>query len=66
MTDANGRKQFFDVSNSGSYLAANDARIIVGLGVATSVKQIEISWTSGKVQTLENPAIDRYHLINEK
>ncbi len=66
VTDANGRKQFFDVSNSGSYLAANDARIIVGLGVATSVKQIEISWTSGKVQTLENPAIDRYHLINEK
>jgi formylmethanofuran dehydrogenase subunit C len=66
VTDSNGRKQFFDASNSGSYLAANDPRIIVGLGNATSVKQIEIRWTSGKVQTLENPAIDRYHLVNEK
>jgi hypothetical protein len=66
VTDANGRKQFFDASNSGSYLAANDARILVGLGNAASVRQIEIRWTSGKSQTLVNPAIDRYHLINEK
>ena len=66
VTEANGRKQFFDASNSGSYLAANDPRIIVGLGNAASVKQIEIRWTSGKVQTLENLLIDRYHSINEK
>ncbi len=66
VTDAGGRKQFFDASNSGSYLAANDARIVVGLGNAAAVKQIEIRWTSGKIQTLENPAIDRYHLIKER
>nr|MBA4183100.1 CRTAC1 family protein [Acidobacteriota bacterium] len=66
VTDASGSKQSFDASNSGSYLAANDPRIIVGLGSAASVKQIEIRWTSGKVQTLENPAIDRYYLIHEK
>ncbi|MEJ7862763.1 MAG: CRTAC1 family protein, partial [Pyrinomonadaceae bacterium] len=66
VTEANGRKQFFNQSNSGSYLAANDSRILVGLGNAASVKQIEIRWTSGKIQTLENPSIDRYHLIKEK
>jgi len=66
VTDISGRKQFFDQSNSGSYLAANDSRIIVGLGNAVSVKRVEIRWTSGTVQTLENPAIDRYHLVNEK
>jgi hypothetical protein len=66
VTDTGGRKQFFDASNSGSYLAANDPRIIVGLGSATSVKHIEIRWTSGKVQTIENPAIDRYHSVSEK
>ena len=66
VTDASGRKQFFDQSNSGSYLAASDPRIIVGLGGAASVKQIEIRWTSGKVQTIENPAINLYHLIREK
>ncbi len=66
VTDGNGRKQFFDAGNSGSYLSANDARILVGLGVAEKVKQIEIRWSNGKVQTLENPAIDRYHLVEEK
>ncbi len=66
VTEASGRKRVFDASNSGSYLAANDSRILVGLGSAASVKQIEIRWTSGKVQTLENPSIDRYHLIKEK
>lgn len=66
LTEANGRKQFFDQSNSGSYLAANDQRIIVGLGSGDSVRRIEIRWTNGKIQTLENPAIDRYYSINEK
>jgi hypothetical protein len=66
VTDASGKKQSFDANNSGSYLAANDPRIIAGLGGATSVKQIEIRWTSGKNQIIENPAIDRYHLIKEQ
>lgn len=66
VTDANGRKQFYDAGNSGSYLSANDARILVGLGAAEKVKQIEIRWTSGKIQTLENPIINRYHLVKEK
>ncbi|MDI1242847.1 MAG: CRTAC1 family protein [bacterium] len=66
VTDAAGRRQVFDQSNSGSYLAANDPRIIAGLGGAASVKQIEIRWPSGNVQTISNPAIGRYHLIKEK
>ncbi len=66
VTEANGRKQFFNQSNSGSYLAAHDSRLLVGLGNEASVTQIEIRWTSGKIQTLENPSIDRYHLIKEK
>ncbi|MEO5857884.1 MAG: CRTAC1 family protein [Pyrinomonadaceae bacterium] len=66
VTDAAGKKQFFDASNSGSYLAANDPRILVGLGNSASVRQIEIRWGSGKVQTLKNPPIDRYHLIREE
>ncbi len=66
VTDANGRKQFFDAGNSGSYLAANDLRIIAGLGLTASVKQIEIRWTSGRIQTIENPATNRYHSIKEQ
>jgi hypothetical protein len=65
-TDASGRKQIFDASNAGSYLAANDSRILIGLDSVDAVKRVEIRWTSGKTQVLENPAIDRYHLVKEK
>ena len=66
VTDANNRKQVFDVSSSGSYLSANDPRILVGLGDAASVKKVEIRWANGKIQSVENPAIDRYFQILEK
>ncbi len=66
VTDAKGGKQTFDVSGAGSYISANDLRILVGLGETAAVKSIEIRWTSGKTQTIENPAIDRYHLVREK
>lgn len=66
ITDEKGVKQIFDVSCAGSYLSSNDPRIIAGLGETASVKSVEIRWPSGKIQKLENPAIDRYHLINEK
>ncbi|MDQ3798014.1 MAG: CRTAC1 family protein, partial [Acidobacteriota bacterium] len=66
VSDASGRKQVFDVSRAGSYLAANDARILVGLGTVEAVKRVEIRWSSGKIQVLENPSIDRYHLVKER
>lgn len=64
VTDAKGKKQIFDVSNSGSYLSANDSRVLVGLGEVSSVKSIEIRWSNGKIQTIESPEIDRYISIN--
>lgn len=66
VTETSGGKQTFDASSSGSYLAAGDRRTLVGLGAATSVKRIEIRWAGGKIQTLENPPIDRYHLVIEQ
>jgi len=65
VTDSNGRKQIFDVSTSSSYLSANDARIIVGLGEAAGVKSIEVSWPSGRMQTLTNPQLQQYVTIKE-
>jgi hypothetical protein len=63
--DAANKKQIFDLSNSGSYLSAGDSRVLVGLG-AFGAKKIEIRWASGKIQTLENPSVNRYHIIKEK
>ena len=64
LIDANDKKQVFDVSNAGSYLSANDSRLLVGLGAATC-KSIEIRWANGKIKRLENPAIDRYLTVSE-
>jgi len=64
VTDSTGRKQIFDANTSGSYLSANDPRIIVGLGTA-SVRKVEVSWPSGNVQTILEPQLDRYLVINE-
>jgi hypothetical protein len=66
VTDAADKKQIFDTSNSGSYLSANDSRLIVGLGNNVSVKSVEIRWANGKMQKLENAQIDRYHVVREK
>jgi hypothetical protein len=65
VTDNSGRKQVFDVSTAGSYLSANDPRIVAGLGAATGVKTIEVRWVGGKVQTVSNPAMDRYLIVKE-
>ena len=61
-----GRNQTFEVSAAGSYLSSNDPRIIAGLGGAKGVKKVEVHWPSGTVQTIANPAIDRYLTITEQ
>ena len=64
-TGSGGSRQIFDVSNGGSYLAANDPRLLVGLGTDASAK-VEIRWPSGRSQMLTGLAADRYHQIKEK
>jgi len=65
VTDGVGKKQIFDVNTSGSYLASNDPRIIVGLGV-TSVRKVDVNWPSGMVQVITEPQLDRYLVIYEE
>ncbi len=62
---SDNRRQIFDISNAGSYLAASDPRLLVGLGAAT-VKTVEIHWPSGKVQTVDSPRTDAYAVVKEK
>jgi enediyne biosynthesis protein E4 len=49
----------------GSYLSANDPRLLVGLGTATRVDSVEVRWPSGIVQQLGPLAADRGYLIEE-
>jgi hypothetical protein len=47
----------------GSYLSANDARVVAGLGNATRVETVRVHWTDGKVTELKHPRIDQYHTL---
>ncbi len=63
--DDKDRRQVFDVTNSGSYLSANDSRILIGLG-DSQIKSCEIRWTNGEVQKISNPKINSYQVIQGK
>ena len=54
------------MTNAGSYLSSNDARLLVGLGTATGVKSVEIIWPGGQTQSYTIPAIDKYHTLVER
>src|SRR5262249_25368677 len=49
-----GVRQFGEVRGGGSYLSQNDLRLHFGLGMAKKMEAVEIRWSSGKVETLEN------------
>jgi hypothetical protein len=52
--------------SGGSYESSNDQRLHFGLGAAASVDSVEIHWaSSGAVEHVTLPGIDRYYVIEE-
>jgi hypothetical protein len=49
----------------GSYLSANDRRLVLGLGSARHTDAIEVRWPSGARQTFRNLAGGRYWKLRE-
>jgi hypothetical protein len=51
----------------GSYLSSHDPREVLGIGTATKIDWVEITWPkpSGRVQRIENPPVDRYLTVRE-
>jgi enediyne biosynthesis protein E4 len=62
---AGGHTYYRQVKGGGSYLSANDPRILVGLGNAFSVDRVEVSWPSGMHSTLESQSLRQTHVIHE-
>jgi hypothetical protein len=54
------------VTRSGSYCSSNDPRLLVGLGDAERVDQIQIVWPSGKTQEFHDLPIRQDILIHEE
>jgi hypothetical protein len=51
--------------SDGSYLCANDPRVLVGLGTATQVKTVRVRWPSGSVEEWKDLSVDRYTILRE-
>jgi hypothetical protein len=60
-----GLEQFGFVSTASSYLSASDKRLHFGLGSDRRIRQIEIRWPSGTVQTLNDLGADQILTIKE-
>jgi hypothetical protein len=48
------------VRTDGSYLSANDPRVLVGLGTATRVQTLRVRWPDGTREELKDVSVDRY------
>jgi enediyne biosynthesis protein E4 len=57
--------QVDEVRSGGSYLSQNDLRIHFGLGSHDRVDRVDILWPSGKTETLNNLAADRFYAVKE-
>ena len=53
------------VRTDGSYLCANDPRVLVGLGVANQVKSVRVRWPNATIEEWKNVSVDRYTTLRE-
>jgi hypothetical protein len=54
-------------NNGGSYLSSHDPREVLGIGKATRIDWVEITWPkpSTKIQRIDHPPMDRYVTVRE-
>ena len=62
---AGGRTQIDEVRSGGSYLSQNDLRLHFGLGAATKIDEVRVTWPGGVEQVERNVPIDRVVSITE-
>jgi hypothetical protein len=61
----NGRQQAQQVAGGSGFCAQNQRRLHFGLGQSPRVERAEIRWASGKVQTIESPAVGQINKVKE-
>jgi hypothetical protein len=62
---AKGRVLRRRVRTDGSYLSANDPRVLVGLGEVSRVESVRVRWPDGRVGEFKALA-DRYNTIKDQ
>ena len=49
----------------GSYLSANDPRVLVGLGSAAHVEVVRVHWPDGSIADWRDPPVDKYTTLQQ-
>jgi len=65
VTTANGAALRRRARTDGSYLCANDPRVLVGLGMTTQIKSVRVRWPNGAVEEWKGLTVDRYTTLKE-
>ncbi len=65
VTTASDRGLRRRVRTDGSYLSANDPRVLVGLGVATQIKSVRVRWPDTTVEEWKNVSVDAYRTLKQ-
>jgi hypothetical protein len=65
IVDAGNRKLTRFVKGGGSYLSANDPRLLVGLGSSGASKKVTVKWSWGGTQTWEGLEANSYWELRE-
>jgi hypothetical protein len=63
--EVGGKKLLRQVKGGGSYASSNDPRLVFGLGAERAVGRLSVRWPSGRTQTWDGLAVDRYHVLEE-
>ncbi|MDP7012218.1 MAG: FG-GAP-like repeat-containing protein [Verrucomicrobiota bacterium] len=58
-----GKTDLLAVVTGDSFKAQHSNIKLFGIGQAKGVEALEVRWPNGRMTRLENPAIDRYHLL---
>jgi enediyne biosynthesis protein E4 len=58
-------EQYATVTTCGSYLSSSDKRVHFGLGLQSTIKEIDIRWPSGTTQTLRDLKSDQVLRVDE-
>jgi hypothetical protein len=61
----NGKQQVQTVMGGSGFCAQNERRLHFGLGKNPRVEKVEIHWTSGRTQTIENSVVGQVNKIKE-
>jgi hypothetical protein len=65
ITRAGARSRWRHVHTDGSYASASDPRIVVGLGDATGMPDVRVTWPGGKTEMWSAVRIDQYSTLTE-